>query len=142
MQALKPQSEVLQNIDDYFAPLTRHVRTFNFWEGKKTGGGYVVCKESAAPSGNAHEVSESAELQASHAELVRFADPESADFRLVLDVLIRYCTEAPGVIRSRLAAAGGTSSRPSSGEDHNTTPQTDDLTGDPSSSSSSRRVVS
>src|SRR5689334_2756878 len=107
LSALETGSETLQNITDYFVPIMRNFHIFFFWEGQKTRvlgprGGYVVAYESAAPT---YDDTERAAIVADHRGMVKFESPESQGFQMVVDVLERYCEDAPMVIQERRAKA-------------------------------------
>lgn len=100
--ALREESETLQNITDFFVPLMKHFSITFFWEQEKTDlkytKDYIVAKESAAPN---FDDTERAGIAADHSGMVKFEDPSSASFRLVVATLMRYCDEAPEVIQRR-----------------------------------------
>ncbi|KAH8911297.1 hypothetical protein BR93DRAFT_965102 [Coniochaeta sp. PMI_546] len=104
VNALETESETLQNITDYFVPIMRNFSIFFFWEQDPTpfpgrlGSAYIVTRESAAPT---YDDTERAAIAADHRGMVRFETPKSQGFRLVADALIRYCDDAPDVIRQR-----------------------------------------
>jgi protein SERAC1 len=103
VQALRMQSETLQNITDYFVPMMRHFRVYFFWEQKKTDlrlfrKDYVVTVDSAAP---AYNDTERAGISADHSGLVKFERPDDPGFLMVVEALLRYCEDAPEVIRIR-----------------------------------------
>ena len=106
--ALDKESETLQNVTDYFVPLMKHFRIFFFWEQRMTDfkvgvKEYVVSRESAAP---AHDETERAGISADHSQMVKFDDPASQGFQMVVDALLRYCEDAPAaIVRSRAYAA-------------------------------------
>ncbi|GAB1317903.1 DUF676 domain-containing protein [Madurella fahalii] len=107
VSALENESETLQNITDYFVPIMRNFNIFFFWEQEPTSLGrlgrvYVVTHESAAPT---YDETERAAIAADHRGMVRFDNPESQGFRMVMDALLRYCDEAPSVIRQRCVDA-------------------------------------
>lgn len=109
--ALRLESETLQNITDYFVTLLPHLRVYFFWEQEPTTvvlargavvRDFVVPKESAAPL---HDNTERAGIAADHRGMVKFETPQAQGFRLVVDALMRYCDEAPGVVGQRLVDA-------------------------------------
>ncbi|KAK0750309.1 Alpha/Beta hydrolase protein [Schizothecium vesticola] len=109
--ALRLESETLQNITDYFVALLPHLRVYFFWEQEPTTvqlargavvRDFVVPKESAAPL---HDNTERAGIAADHRGMVKFETPQAQGFRLVIDALMRYCEEAPGVVGQRLVDA-------------------------------------
>lgn len=109
--ALRLESETLQNITDYFVALLPHLRVYFFWEQEPTTvvlargavvRDFVVPKESAAPL---HDNTERAGIAADHRGMVKFETPQAQGFRLVVDALMRYGEEAPGVVGQRLVDA-------------------------------------
>lgn len=101
--ALEEESETLQNITDFFVPMMRNFAIFFFWEQQKTdlkflGKDYIVPHESAAPL---YDDTERAGIAADHSGLVKFNSPSSHGFHLVMEALIRYCDDAPEVIKQR-----------------------------------------
>jgi hypothetical protein len=104
--ALEHESETLQNITDYFVPLMKHYRIYFFWEQEKTdllvGKDYIVSRESAAP---VYDETERAGIAADHSGMVKFEEPSSQGFRMVVDALLRYCEEAPEEINHRRSHA-------------------------------------
>lgn len=64
---------------------------------------YIVTKESAAPP---DDEAEKAGIAADHSGMVKFDDPESQAFQMIVDILLRYCELAPAAIsRSQAYAA-------------------------------------
>ncbi|KAK3935857.1 Alpha/Beta hydrolase protein [Diplogelasinospora grovesii] len=107
VSALEQESETLQNITDYFVPLMRHFRIYFFWEQEPTdlglfGKDLIVTQDSAAPR---HDDTERAGIAANHSGMVKFEDPSSPGFLMVVDALLRYCASAPDAIRLRRAEA-------------------------------------
>lgn len=106
--ALEEESETLQNITDYFVPLMNNFRICFFWELKMTDfrfglKDYIVTRESAAPP---YDEAERVGIAADHSGMVKFDDPSSQAFRMVVDTLTRFCEQAPAaVIRSQAYAA-------------------------------------
>lgn len=83
------------------------VNIFFFWEQNPTslgrlGSAYIVPHESAAPT---YDDTERAAIAADHRGMVRFEKPNVQGFRMVMDALLRYCDEAPGVVEQRRADA-------------------------------------
>jgi hypothetical protein len=89
--SLMKDSELLQDIEDQFAPMTKRVAIFNLWEGEPTRLGkqhrYIVEKESAAPQ---WPNAESNEIPASHDNMTKFSRKSSPGYLLVLSALSRY----------------------------------------------------
>ncbi len=107
VSALETESETLQNITDYFVPMMRQFCIFFFWEQEQTnlkllGRDYIVVQESAAP---VYDDTERAGIAADHRSMVKFEDPSSQGFRMVIEALSRYCEDAPAVIHQRRASA-------------------------------------
>jgi len=105
--ALEQESETLQNITDYFEPLMRHFRIFFFWETERTNlkllrADYIVTVDSAAP---VRDNTERAGIAADHSGMVKFEDPTSYGFQVVVSALVRYCDDAPAAIARRLEEA-------------------------------------
>lgn len=104
VNALRRESETLQNITDYFVPLMKHFNIFFFWEQEKTKlpgrftNKYIVISESAAPN---HDNTERAGIAANHSNMVKFDDVSSPSFRTVIEAIVRYCKDAPASIRLR-----------------------------------------
>lgn len=95
-------SETLQNITDQFAPLMKQFYIYLFWEGIETDlgftKGYLVREDSAAPIWNNTERSR---IHATHSQMCKFADKESADFKTVVAALCRYARDAQAVVGPR-----------------------------------------
>lgn len=101
--ALEEESETLQNITDFFVPMMKNFAIFFFWEQHKTdlkllGKDFIVPCESAAPL---YDDTERAGIAADHSGLVKFNDPSSPGFRLVMEALMRYCEDARDAITQR-----------------------------------------
>jgi hypothetical protein len=102
LQALKTESETLQNITDQFVPLMSRFRIVFYWETQKTDLGYtkdyIVDQTSAAPC---MESTTSAGIAADHRGMCRFDSKSDQGFRNVVSELKRWGEEAPGVIGDR-----------------------------------------
>ncbi|KAF2425307.1 hypothetical protein EJ08DRAFT_672080 [Tothia fuscella] len=102
LQALKTESETLQNITDQFVPLMSRFRIVFYWETQKTDLGYtkdyIVEQTSAAPC---MESTTSAGIAADHKGMCRFDSKSDQAFRNVVSELKRWGEEAPGVIGDR-----------------------------------------
>lgn len=101
--ALKEESETLQNITDFFVPMMGNFRIYFFWEQEKTdlkilGRDFIVPTDSAAPL---YDNTERAGIAADHSGLVKFEDPASPGFQLVVGALMRYCEDAPDAVEQR-----------------------------------------
>lgn len=102
MLSLLKGSEMLNEINDQFAPLMKQFAIFNFWEELETQYGtqklYVVEQESAAP---AWDNVEKCGIMATHSSMTKFESRLDRRFRPVLEALSRYARSAPDLIRSR-----------------------------------------
>ncbi|KAI0868248.1 ribonuclease-like protein p/mrp subunit [Hypoxylon argillaceum] len=102
LDALKENSEVLQEITDNFVPLMKDLRVYFFWEQEKTDLGYkldyVVTENSAAPI---LDNTERAGLRADHRNMCKFASRNAPGYRLVASSLVRYSRDAPQAISRR-----------------------------------------
>ncbi|OBT81273.1 hypothetical protein VE02_10108 [Pseudogymnoascus sp. 03VT05] len=106
VNALKEESETLQDITDQFSPLMSRFRIFFFWEQEKMDlkytKDYIVEESSAAPI---LDNTERCGIAADHREMIRFDNSTSQGFRTVMAALRRYTREAPQVIGTRLNIA-------------------------------------
>ncbi|MCJ1414518.1 hypothetical protein MMC32_000845 [Xylographa parallela] len=102
IEALKTNSETLQNIDRQFAQLIENFHLFFFHEAKPTDFKstlrFVVEEESAAPT--LPDV-ERAGIQADHSHMCKFENEYSPGFDLVVDGIQRYSEDAPVTIGAR-----------------------------------------
>jgi hypothetical protein len=102
MLSLLKGSEMLNEINDQFAPLMKQFAIFNFWEELETQSGtrkyYVVDQESAAP---AWDNVEKCGIMATHSTMVKFESRMGRRFRPVLEALSRYARSAPALVRTR-----------------------------------------
>jgi hypothetical protein len=102
--SLLRSSELLDEINDQFAPLMKQFAIFNFWEEIKTqsdaGDFYVVEQDSAAP---AWDDVERCGIMATHAAMTKFENLSDGRFRPVLEALSRYVRTAPILIKKRWA---------------------------------------
>lgn len=94
--------EVLQDINDQFAPLAKRFSIYCFWEQRKTsmidGTHYIVDRDSAIPQWTNIE---QAGIDRDHSHLCKFSSTDDQGFRLILAALKRYIRLAPEVIRER-----------------------------------------
>jgi hypothetical protein len=94
--------EVLQDVNDQFAPLTKRFSIYCFWEQRKTslkdGTHYIVERESAVPPWTNIE---QAGIDADHSHLCKFSATGDPGFRLILAALKRYVRLAPEIIGER-----------------------------------------
>jgi hypothetical protein len=102
MLSLLKGSEMLNEINDQFAPLMKQFAIFNFWEELETQCGahkyYVVDQESAAP---AWDNVEKCGIMATHSTMVKFESRMDRRFRPVLEALSRYARSAPALVKTR-----------------------------------------
>lgn len=102
VNALKTNSETLQNIDRQFIQLTSRFHMFFFHEAKPTNliGAltYIVNEESASP--NIQDV-ERASIQQDHSHMCKFENINAPGFHLVTEGIQRYASEALKMIGSR-----------------------------------------
>ena len=102
VDALKEQSEVLQNINDQFAPLMAEFRIYFFWEQEKTDlkytKDYIVEEASAAPI---LDNTERCGIAADHRGMCKFNDNRLQGFRTTISAVRRYARKAPEMIRIR-----------------------------------------
>lgn len=100
--ALTKGSQLLQEINDQFAPLTKRFSISCFWEQQKTDLGdfsaYVVDESSAAP---AWEDVERSGIAGNHSEICKFAHGNHGGLKLILSACRRGCREAPNIVRNR-----------------------------------------
>lgn len=103
VNALRRESETLQNVTDYFVPMMGHFNIFFSWEQEKTKlpgkftSKYIVTSESTALN---YDNIERAGIAANHSNLVKF-DASSPGFRTVVETIIRYCRDASASIKLR-----------------------------------------
>jgi hypothetical protein len=94
--------EVLQDVNDQFAPLTKRFLIYCFWEQRKTAMNdrrhYIVKRESAVPLWLHIE---QAGIDADHSHLCKFSTTGDPGFRLIIAALKRYTRLAPELIRDR-----------------------------------------
>jgi hypothetical protein len=94
--------EILQDINDQFAPLAKRFSIYCFWELVKTsvedGKHYIVGRESVVPP---WADIEQAGINADHSHLCKFSTSSEPGFKLILAALKRYTRLAPEVIRNR-----------------------------------------
>lgn len=102
VNALKEQSEILQEINDQFAPLMTEFHIYFFWEQEKTDlkytKDYVVEESSAAPI---LDNTERCGIAADHRKMCKFNNNRLQGFRTAISALRRYAREAPEVVRLR-----------------------------------------
>lgn len=102
VDALKSNSETLQNIDRQFAQLMDDFHLYFFHEAKPTDlkGTYrfIVDEESAAPT--LPDV-ERASIQADHSHMCKFDSDSAPGFDLVVDGIDRYSEQSVATIKAR-----------------------------------------
>jgi tetratricopeptide (TPR) repeat protein len=103
MLSLLKGSEMLNEINDQFAPLMKHFSVFNFWEELETEQGtqrfFLVEQESAAPS--AWDNVERCGITATHSMMTKLSGHSDRRFQPILEALSRYTNCAPTLIESR-----------------------------------------
>ncbi|KNG45755.1 hypothetical protein TW65_07501 [Stemphylium lycopersici] len=96
-------SEMLNEVNEQFAPLMKHFAIYNFWEEVETQNGhitsFIVDYDSAAPP--AWDNVERCGITATHSEMTKFASHADRRFQPVLEALSRYIRQAPALIASR-----------------------------------------
>lgn len=96
-------SEMLNEINDQFAPLMKKFFVYNFWEERRTSNGptpsFIVDQDSAAPL--AWDNVEKCGITATHSQMVKFSSPSDPGFQPILEALSRYIRKAPELISSR-----------------------------------------
>ncbi|MCJ1246579.1 hypothetical protein MMC30_003788 [Trapelia coarctata] len=102
IDALKTNSETLQNIDRDFAQIMSRFHLFFFHEAKPTDMKgtlrFIVEEDSAAPT--LPDI-ERAGIQADHSHMCKFENESAPGFDLVVDGIQRYAEEAPRTIEKR-----------------------------------------
>jgi hypothetical protein len=95
-------SEMLNEINDQFAPLMKQFSIYNFWEMLETqhtsGKAYVVDQDSAAPP---WDNVEKCGIMATHSTMVKFDSHTDHKYRPVFEAISRYVKNAHALIRSR-----------------------------------------
>jgi hypothetical protein len=96
-------SEMLNEINDQFAPLMKQFSVYNFWEALETEYGthrsFVVDPDSAAPP--AWDNVEKSGITATHSTMSKFVSHSDRKFQPILEALSRYTRYAPAMIESR-----------------------------------------
>ena len=102
LETIAKGSEILQNINDQFAPLVKRFHIHFFWEQRETAtdtsARYKVEETSAAPM---WDNTERSGIWANHAQLCKFESIEAPGFTVVSATLRRYTQEANKVIAGR-----------------------------------------
>ncbi|KAI9687022.1 MAG: hypothetical protein M1822_002432 [Bathelium mastoideum] len=95
-------SEMIQEIQDQFVPLSKRFSIYNIWEQLEStiGGGqaHIVDESSAAPP---WDNVERCGLMSDHSGMVNFKSPADPGYRVILEALTRYIRLSPSLIRSR-----------------------------------------
>jgi hypothetical protein len=105
--ALKKESETLQSATGFFLPLMKRFDICFFWEMEKTslklfGRDFIVPTDSAAPF---YDDTERGGIPANHSKMVKFDDPVSPSFMMVVMVITRYSVRALDLQKERMAEA-------------------------------------
>lgn len=102
MLSLLKGSEMLNEINDQFAPLTKRFSIYNFWEELKTNWGtqdfYIVDQDSAAP---AWDDVEKCGIMATHSSMTKFESHLDRRFQPILEAISRYSRRAPALVKLR-----------------------------------------
>lgn len=100
--AMTKGSQLLQEINDQFAPLTKRFSMYFFWEQVESDlgstKGFIVGEESAAP---AWENVERSGIAANHSNMCKFSSQEQDGYKILLSACQRYTRAAPSTIRNR-----------------------------------------
>jgi hypothetical protein len=103
LASLTKCSEVLRDIDDQFAPLTKRFLIYCFWEQHESNfgktKGYVVDEGSAAPT--AWSGVERSGICANHSRMCKFSNSKDSGFKVIYATLKRYTKRAPKVVSKR-----------------------------------------
>ena len=95
-------SEMLEEITDQFVPIMNRFAIYNFWEQEMTRLGkidaYIVEEESAAPP---WDDTEKCGIYTTHESMVKFATKRDHGYRILLEALTRYISQAPSLIEYR-----------------------------------------
>ncbi|KAF2647561.1 TPR-like protein [Lophiostoma macrostomum CBS 122681] len=95
-------SEILNEINDQFAPLMKQFCVYNFWEELETQDGdhiaRVVDQDSAAP---AWDNVEKCGILATHSGMTKFSSHSDRAYRPVLEALTRYARRAHALVQAR-----------------------------------------
>ena len=102
VEALKSQSETLQNINRYFEQIMDRFHMLFCHEGKPTDvkgtRQFIVDEESAAPG---FAIGERMVIEADHSHMCKFATKRSPGYEGVAEAVKRYAMEAPDTIQRR-----------------------------------------
>ncbi|EEH39786.2 LipA and NB-ARC domain-containing protein [Paracoccidioides lutzii Pb01] len=102
LKTLRPDNEILQNVNRQFAEIMGRFRIYFFHESKpmdlKGTRRFIVEESSAAPI---IEGVERMGIEADHSAMCRFETAKSPGYEAVAEAILRYATEAPAEIASR-----------------------------------------
>lgn len=102
VEALKSQSETLQNINRYFEAIMYRYHMLFCHEGKPTSvkgsRQFVVDEDSAAPG---FAVGERMVIEADHSHMCKFASKRSPGYEGVAEAVKRFAAQAPDTIKRR-----------------------------------------
>lgn len=104
LKTLRPDNEILQNVNRQFAEIMGRYRIYFFHESKpmdlKGTRKFIVEESSAAP---VIEGVERMGIEADHSSMCRFESEKSPGYEAVAEAILRYTREAPGEIANRWA---------------------------------------
>ncbi|EER37160.1 LipA and NB-ARC domain-containing protein [Histoplasma capsulatum H143] len=104
LKTLRPDNEILQNVNRQFAEIMGRYRIYFFHESKpmdlKGTRKFIVEESSAAP---VIEGVERMGIEADHTSMCRFESEKSPGYEAVAEAILRYTREAPGEIANRWA---------------------------------------
>ncbi|KKZ62538.1 hypothetical protein EMCG_02944 [[Emmonsia] crescens] len=104
LKTLRPDNEILQNVNRQFAEIMGRFRIYFFHESKpmdlKGTRKFIVDESSAAP---VIEGVERMGIEADHSAMCRFESVKSPGYEAVGEAILRYTKEAPGEIANRWA---------------------------------------
>lgn len=104
LKTLRPDNEILQNVNRQFAEIMGRFRIYFFHESKpmdlKGTRKFIVDESSAAP---VIEGVERMGIEADHSAMCRFENAKSPGYEAVGEAVLRYTKEAPGEIANRWA---------------------------------------
>ncbi|PGH04037.1 hypothetical protein GX51_03707 [Blastomyces parvus] len=102
LKTLRPDNEILQNVNRQFAEIMGRFRIYFFHESKpmdlKGTRKFIVDESSAAP---VIEGVERMGIEADHGAMCRFESEKSPGYEAVAEAILRYTKEAPGEIANR-----------------------------------------
>ncbi|OAX78989.1 hypothetical protein ACJ72_06697 [Emergomyces africanus] len=102
LKTLRPDNEILQNVNRQFSDIMGRFRIYFFHESKpmdlKGTRKFIVDESSAAP---VIEGVERMGIEADHSAMCRFESEKSPGYEAVAEAILRYTKEAPGEIANR-----------------------------------------